>query len=110
MRQAEIKYKGRVAGQLSQEDDGSFTFSYDAMWLADNTRPPISVNLPKLTTPYRSQNLFPFFFNMLPEGYNKEILCKSLRIDKDDHFGLLLNVAEFDTVGAVTLRRIPETK
>jgi len=36
MRQAKILYKGDVAGVLVQHDDGSFTFRYGDLWLADS--------------------------------------------------------------------------
>ncbi|MGM1057513.1 MAG: hypothetical protein ACQEWG_16625 [Bacteroidota bacterium] len=35
MRQAVIKYKEKVAGTLTQLDDGSSTFSYLDAWLAN---------------------------------------------------------------------------
>jgi HipA-like protein len=41
----------------------------------------------------------------LPVGVNKNFICKSLKIDEDDYFGLLLNVAQYDAIGAVTVKR-----
>ena len=38
---------------------------------------------------------------MLPEGANKQAICKQNRIDLDDYFGILLTVAQYDTIGAV---------
>ena len=106
MRQAEIFYKGRKAGLLTQNDDGSFLFQYDNFWLSDNSTPAISLTLPKTKKIYKSDYLFPFFYNMLPEGTNKEVVCKHMRIDKDDHFSLLLITAQYDTIGAVTVKKI----
>ena len=45
--------------------------------------------------------LFPFFYNMLPEGSNKQAVCKHNRIDSDDYFGLLMITAATDSIGAV---------
>jgi HipA-like protein len=45
--------------------------------------------------------LFPFFTNMLPEGSNKQIVCKHHRIDDKDYFGLLMTIAKYDSIGAV---------
>ena len=56
-----------------------------------------------------SLTLFPSFINMLPEGFNKHLICQSLKIDEDDYFGLLLTVAEYDTIGAVTVKRTAES-
>jgi serine/threonine-protein kinase HipA len=38
---------------------------------------------------------------MLPEGSNKKAICKSSKIDGDDYFGLLMEIAKHDTIGAV---------
>ena len=42
---------------------------------------------------------------VIPEGANKRVLCSTKRIDPDDYFGLLLEVAGDDTVGAVKVVR-----
>jgi serine/threonine-protein kinase HipA len=46
---------------------------------------------------------------MLPEGSNKQVVCRFCRIDEDDYFGLLLATAKGDTIGAVTVETIQET-
>ena len=105
MRAATVIYKGEEAGTLIQEDDGSFTFRYHDAWFNNPNKPPISLGLPKTQQEYSAENLFPFFFNMLPEGSNKATACFKLRIDPNDHFGLLLNTAQYDTIGAVKIKR-----
>lgn len=105
MRQAEIFFKEKKAGLLTQKDDGSFIYQYDNLWLLDKSSPPISLTFPKTKQEYKSNYLFPFFYNMLPEGTNKEVVCKHLRIDRDDYFGLLLITAKYDTIGAVTVKK-----
>ena len=106
MRQGEIYFKGEKAGLLSQNDDGHFEFMYDERWLNDSSKPAISLTLPKSDKRHTSYYLFPFFFHLLPEGINKQILCRHLRIDEDDYFGLLLNIASNDTIGAVTVHSV----
>ena len=106
MRCAKIYYKSEEAGLLIQHNDGSFTFRYSDLWLADSTKPSISLTLPKSLQEQHSPHLFPFFFSLLPEGANKQVACRLLRIDADDHFGLLLATAQHDTIGAVTVDRI----
>jgi HipA-like protein len=101
MRRANILYKGGNAGVLTQHDDGSFTFSYNDSWMQDDSKPAISLTLPKSQKEYHSKYLFPFFYNMLPEGSNKQVICKMMRIDSSDYFGLLLTTAKNDTIGAV---------
>ncbi|MEP6795321.1 MAG: HipA N-terminal domain-containing protein [Saprospiraceae bacterium] len=106
MRSASIKYKGESAGILTQHDDGSFTFKYEASWVNNQNKPAISLTLPKTKEEYHSAFLFPFFYNKLPEGSNKQVVCRFLQIDEDDSFSLLTNTARYDTIGAVTVETI----
>lgn len=101
MRSGQVYYKNELAGVLSQLDKGSFNFSYNDQWFKDSSKPSISLTLPKSTIEFQSSTLFPFFFNMIPEGVNKRLLCSEKRIDLDDYFGILLEVAGGDTIGAV---------
>jgi serine/threonine-protein kinase HipA len=41
---------------------------------------------------------------MLSEGVNKRLQSNMLRIDENDHFGLLIATAQFDTIGAITVK------
>jgi serine/threonine-protein kinase HipA len=43
---------------------------------------------------------------MLPEGTNKQMACAYYRIDPDDYFGLLLNTAKTDSIGAIRILKI----
>ena len=106
MRKAKILYKNQEAGMLIQHDNGSFTFTYDNSWINDITQPAISLTLPKSQQEYHSDFLFPFFYNMLPEGSNKQIVCKLNRLDLNDYFGLLLTTARNDTIGAIKVIKI----
>lgn len=104
MRAAGVYYKGVFAGRITEEDDGGFVFVYDDAYLADTTRPPVSLTVPKQPLPYRSPTLFAFLWQLLPEGTNRRLLCELHRIDPADEFSILLLVAGVDTVGAVTVR------
>jgi len=105
MRQAEIYFKSEKAGLLTQHDDGSFTYQYYDEWMLDGSKPSISLTLPKTNKEYNAEYLFPFFYNMLPEGTNKQVVCKHMRIDKDDYFGMLMATAKYDTIGAITIKK-----
>jgi HipA-like protein len=107
MRKATILFKDEPAGTLTQHDDGGFTFAYHSSWLNDASKPPICLTLPKNRGEFHSKHLFPFFFHMLPEGNNKSVVCRTLKIDPDDPFGILTAVAKDDTIGAV--RVVAET-
>lgn len=108
MRKAKVFYKNEWAGTLTQDDKGSFEFSYNKSWLKDAYKPPVSLTLPKQEQAFYSEHLFPFFYNMLPEGSNKETVCFNLRIDKNDHFGILVATAKWDAIGAVRIEKMEE--
>jgi HipA-like protein len=101
MRKAKILFRDEEAGILTQHDDGSFTFSYNNVWSANNNKPSISLTLPKTVQEFHSKFLFPFFYHMLPEGSNKQVVCKLNRIDPTDYFGLLITTAKYDNIGAI---------
>lgn len=106
MRKAQILYKDEEAGLITQHDDGSFIFNYNHDWIADKNKPSISLTLPKAEKEFYSKFLFPFFYNMLPEGSNKQVVCKLNRIDQTDYFGLLMTTAKYDSIGAVRVIKI----
>jgi serine/threonine-protein kinase HipA len=43
---------------------------------------------------------------MLSEGVNRKLQSLYLRIDENDHFGLLAATAQTDTIGAITVKPI----
>lgn len=111
MRQAKVLRNGELAGYLTEDNRRSYTFTYDDAWFADTKRPAVSLTIPKTQKTYRSEYLFPFFFNMLSEGVNKRLQSNQLHIDENDSFGLLMATAQSDTVGAITIQRVePDQK
>lgn len=105
MRQAEVKYNNETAGLLKQHEDGSFTFTYLDSWFLALDKPAISLSLPKSKKEYTQPFLFACFYNMLPEGANKQQICFATRIDPKDYFGLLMHAAKFDSIGAITIHK-----
>ncbi len=106
MRTAKVLFKDEEAGILTQHNDGSFTFRYHDSWLTNSNKPAICLTLPKAEKEFHAEFLFPYFYNILPEGVNKQVVCKLNRIDKEDHFGLLMLVAQNDSIGAVRVVKI----
>jgi len=106
MRQAEVYRNGILAGILTEENRKSYLFRYDDTYYIDANKPAISLTLPKTQREYHSKYLFPFFFNMLSEGANKELQCTQLKIDEEDNFGLLMATAQYDTTGAITVKPV----
>jgi serine/threonine-protein kinase HipA len=45
---------------------------------------------------------------MLPEGSNKQVVCKHNRLDRSDYFGILLTTASHDNIGAIRVIKIDQ--
>lgn len=106
MKQLEVYFNDIKAGILSEQHPGTgYSFQYDEEYLK-SAMPPIWATMPKQLAPYSSENLFPFFSNMLPEGANRRVICRVLKIDENDFFGLLETMADRDFIRAVNVRRI----
>lgn len=110
MKQAKVYSNGVLAGYLTENDNRSYSFVYDSIYLADANSSAISLTLPKRIETYHSDLFFPFFFNMLSEGDNKATQCRMLKIDEKDYFELLVSTATTDTIGAITVERYETNK
>lgn len=108
MRKANVYRNEELAGVLTQFSINDYEFRYDDNWIANGSLPPVSLTLPKNKKVYKSEYLFPFFFNMLSEGANRRLQTRHLKIDENDYFGLLLATAKTDTIGAITVSEIKE--
>ena len=97
-----VYYNDIKAGILSRKEK-AYEFEYDTEYLNDASARPISLTIPLAEKKFVSERLFPFFDNLLPEGFLLEVTVSKLKIDKNDRFRLLMNVGG-DTSGAVTLR------
>ncbi|MFN8319211.1 MAG: HipA N-terminal domain-containing protein [Saprospiraceae bacterium] len=106
MRAMEIYRNGILAGTLTEENRQRYVFRYEDNYFNDANKPGISLTLPKTQKEYSSEFLFPFFFNMLSEGVNRKLQSTQLRIDEEDNFGLLAATAQYDTIGAITVKPI----
>jgi len=104
MRKVEVYRNKVLAGILAEVNRKNYVFRYDDAYFNDNSKPAISLTLPKTQVEYQSDFLFPFFFNMLSEGVNRRLQSKQLKIDERDDFGFLMATAQFDTIGAITVK------
>lgn len=102
----EIYRNGTFAGTLTEQSRQRFVFRYDDNYFNDTSKPAISLTLPKTQREYNSEFLFPFFFNMLSEGVNRKLQSTQWKIDEEDNCGLLMATAQYDTIGAVTVKPI----
>jgi serine/threonine-protein kinase HipA len=88
------------AGILQETDDRQYIFTY----LKGYAGAPVCIAMPVRVESYLSPHLFPYFFNMLSEGANRQTQSQLLHIDENDDFGILLATAQEDTIGAVTIK------
>jgi serine/threonine-protein kinase HipA len=100
-RQAIVRLDGHPVGTLV-EAGKEVNFLYDDQWLTNEHAVPVSLTLPLRKDPYVTEGLHPFFENLLPEGWLLELTTTSLKISKDDAFGLLIATCA-DCIGAVEI-------
>ncbi len=97
------------AGVVWQDDKG-FHFLYHPAYVAQQpAAPPISLTMPVRAEPYYSKTeLFPFFDNLIPEGWLLDLATETWKLSAYDRMGLLLTVCR-DCIGAVHVEgEIPE--
>ena len=105
MRQAIIKYNNKLAGILTEEDNGEYQFVYDETYAQSFPNQFITFQMPVTTRPYRSKMLFPFFDGLIPEGWLLNIAAESWKINKNDRMGLLLACCQ-NAIGAVSIHPV----
>ena len=108
MRSGKVYVNRQYAGILREESPDRYTFSYDRDYLHSPSPSPVCVAMPLTEEEFVSTSLFPFFSNMLTEGFNREFQERYHHLPPGDDFGLLLKTAAYDTIGAVTVKEIPE--
>jgi len=100
-RQADVFYRNRLAGRITEMPEGGYRFVYDQAYLRDGE--PISLTLPLQAEPLESRTLFPFFAGLVPEGWYLHVVSPTIKVDEHDTFGLLMKTCG-DCIGAVSVR------
>jgi serine/threonine-protein kinase HipA len=101
LRKGNVIFKETFAGVIEETGSG-YRFTYDPAYLVARGK-AIAVAFPLREDPYESQMLFAFFKGLLPEGWFREIVCQTLKIDPKDDFGLLIKACG-DCIGAVWIK------
>lgn len=101
MRQANIFYKDRLAGILTENDEG-YEFRYLPVYLSSETAKAVSLTLPLREAPYTSPVLFPFFDGLIPEGWLLDVALRNTDISILDRMSLLLTCCK-DCIGTVSV-------
>ncbi len=105
-RKAKIYLRNELAGSLEKIATDEYRFTYSAEWLA-NKEFPIGLALPLKKDPYIEDSLFPFFDNLIPEGWLLNSLISIYKIDKRNRFGLLMATGQ-ETIGAIKVIALDE--
>ena len=98
-----VYYKDFKAGILTKEDENAFIFEYLEAYLQRPEARQISVNLPLQKQAYRAEALFPFFDNLIAEGWLLDAQSTALKIERSDRFGLIAKCG-LECIGAVSLK------
>lgn len=93
MSKGRVYFKNQQVGSIEKNTDGSFHFGYlpeakSASW-----------TLPSTQNIYTSEELFPFFDGLIPEGWLLNLVEKNWKIPKNDRMALLLTTCQ-DCIGA----------
>ena len=102
-RQANVYYRKKFAGTLSERPNGGYRFVYDGGYLAGGTA--ISLTLPLQAEAFESESMFSFFAGLVPEGWYLHIVAPTIKVDAHDTFGLLMRTCN-DCIGAVSLKEV----
>jgi len=109
MRKAEVYYKDQLAGILTETDEGSYLFEYDASYISNKGAKPVTLTMPITKGTYTNNVLFPFFEGLIPEGWLLNVASKTWKINKTDRMGLLLACCS-NCIGAVSVIPHPDNK
>lgn len=104
MRQGEIWVNNQKAGILTEDETG-YHFQYLQDYLAKEKSLPVSLTLPMQQDSFHSENLFPFFDGLIPEGWLLDVVHKNWKINPRDRMGLLLTTCR-NCIGNISVRSI----
>ena len=102
MRKGRVNYKDRLAGILTETNEGDFVFQYDGQYVKEHPTDFLTFTMPVTIRPYTDKRLFPFFEGLIPEGWLLEIASNNWKINRNDRMGLLLACCQ-NCIGAVSL-------
>jgi len=104
MRQAKVYMENKLAGMLTEDEEG-YQFLYYSDYLNEPDVRPVSLTLPLQKNPFKSKTMFPFFDGLIPEGWLLEIAENNWKLNERDRMGLLM-VCCVDCIGAVSIEGV----
>ena len=107
MESLDIYLNDRKVGRLD-DDNGSLSFVYDAVYLSSGTHEPLSHALPLRTEPYSHREVEPVLSNLLPDDIIRTRLGEILQIPRENTFAFLKAIGG-DCAGAVAFFTVGST-
>lgn len=108
MKKARIYYQDRLAGVLTETDDG-YEYAYLPQYLSLADAKAISFAMPLTESVYKSNVLFPFFDGLIPEGWLLDVAIRNTDISVLDRMSILLLCCR-DCIGAVSVWPVAEER
>lgn len=90
-----VFFQDSPIGEIEQTTEKYYEFSYDPQ-----NENAVSWTLPRNQTIHKSEEFFPFFDGLIPEGWLLNLVTKNWKIPQNDRMSLLLTVCQ-DCIGAV---------
>ncbi len=104
---AEIRLRDQKVGLLTRHSNQSYSFSYDEKYLRQKQAVAISIKIPLKEGEFLSDRLHPFFDNLIMEGWLLTQAEKTLHIDKNNRWGLLMQIGA-NPIGAVSVHALQD--
>lgn len=105
MRKGLVFYKDKLAGELTETDEGEYEFVYNADYVLNHPDWLITFSMPVRKEKYVANRIFPFFEGLIPEGWLLDIATKNWKLNPNDRMGLVLASCR-NCIGAVSVKPV----
>lgn len=99
-----VFFQDALIGEIEQTEEKFYEFRY-----YQQNQNAVSWTLPRKERIYKSEELFPFFDGLIPEGWLLNLVTKNWKIPKNERMSLLLTVCQ-DCIGAAHVQPQPAVK
>ena len=89
-------------GSIKGNDSSDASFSYSPDYLNMPGARPISISLPLCSDPFGPELTRSYFEGLLPEGFLKMTVARSMRIEENDYLTILAGLGR-ECLGAVMI-------
>lgn len=96
-----LHYEDRLVATISA-DGAAIRLAYDAAWLSESDRFPISLAMPLQSEVHDGELVLPWMLNLLPEGEPLRAMTRALGAAPEDALGLIARTGN-DLAGALSI-------